>query len=143
MKIRILSLLTLLCILFHSAASAQFVTPNVVKRNACLPGLTGCATVKVALELSASGFASYGFVTTHDINHPELAGKSYSTLYTKIKVTISGRSTSGAYFLPTTIGDQVIIPATDNLTFGGNSYNVFIKKTGYNEFYLSVSNSNL
>jgi len=139
MKIRILSLLTLVCIMLSALGfAAPHATYNKVKRSACLAGYSGCATVPVTLTLISSGSASVSKV----IDHPD-AGESYLVAYTKIKVTIGGRSSSGTYYLPTAVGDQVIIPATDGLTFGGNSYNVYIKKTADKEFSLSVSNSNL
>jgi hypothetical protein len=64
---------------------------------------------------------------------------TYSTANTKIKVTIGTLVSTGTYYLPTTVGDQTIIPSTDGIL----PYTVFIKKTGTQQFTLEVSTISL
>jgi hypothetical protein len=134
MKNKIMSLLTILCIAFSSALyAAPPASYNKVKRNTCLAGYSGCATVPVTLTLSNTGSG-----ISRVIDHPD-AGENFSAYNNIIKVTISGHSSSETYYLPTAIGDEVVIPATDGLTFGGHGYTVSIRKTAAKEFVLAVS----
>ncbi|MBL7711723.1 MAG: hypothetical protein JNL13_04640 [Chitinophagaceae bacterium] len=74
---------------------------------------------------------------TRDIDYPEV-GETYDTYMTKINVKIGSNSSTGTYYLPTTIGETVAIAGDAGL----GVYNVYIKKTAAREFYLEVSDSN-
>lgn len=142
MKIRILSVCTLVC-LFCSAlvfgqgtitdpGGSTSVSKNTIKRISCLSDPAGCSPVAVELRLSSGSVGA-----TKTIDHPD-AGEEYPYFYTKIKVKIGSNSSIGTYYLPTTIGETVAIAGDAGL----GVYNVYIKKTATREFYLSVSDSN-
>ncbi|MBL7711721.1 MAG: hypothetical protein JNL13_04630 [Chitinophagaceae bacterium] len=135
MKNRILSLLLLFCTAFSTIAfAAPPPSYNKVKRVTCLAGYSGCSSVPVTLTLISTSGASVSRV----IDYPD-AGESYLTAYTRIQVTIGTTSSTDTYYLPTAVGETVLISGVD---YGGVSYNVYVKKTAEKEFQLSAFESN-
>jgi hypothetical protein len=137
-KIKLMSLLTVLCLLFgnivYSQGDPQPLPQNTITRVLCPAGFLGCTNDAIDLKLSSSFISSTGTFTGSSTH-------TYATLQTKIKITITGTSltSTGTYYLPTTVGDQTIIPSTDGIL----PYTVFIKKTGTQQFTLEVSKISL
>ncbi len=142
-KNRIFALCTMLALVFTSFnLFAQTQAPtNTISRSACLSGYIGCSNVLVSLKLMGPG-VTVPISKTYTYQ----AGTSsyeYSATLSQIKVTIGTLTHTGAYNLPSTIGDQVVIPSTDGLTGGGRAYTISITKIASRQFTLAVSEISL
>ncbi|KAA5537435.1 hypothetical protein F0919_07100 [Taibaiella lutea] len=138
-KTKLLSLLTgLLLVLGFNIASAQ---TNTFTRVACNPNFQGCVSTSLSLTLT-------------DPNPPQFAQASqtkalaapgsvdFAIRFTKIKVSLGGYTSTGTYYLPTTIGDGTAISIGADGE-GVGPYTIYIYKSGSNSFTVSVGNTAL
>ncbi len=134
-----MSLVTILCILLGNVVYGQDPVPipqNTVTRVPCQSGFLGCSNDNIYLTLKPSGqFGGVKALFTSSTS------QGFPNSNTRIIISIPGTSQTsvGTYYLPTTIGDQTVIPSTDGIL----PYTVFIKKTGNQQFTLEVSEISL
>jgi hypothetical protein len=130
-KMKLTALFALLCVLLfgNSAYSQPPGARNTITRTQCLSGLSGCSDDTIILKLSSAAIGStQATFTKNDI-------QTYPINETRIKVIIGTLSSTGTYTLPTTVGGQVSVNATDGIS----PYSVLITKTADGQFKLEVS----
>ncbi|KAA5536940.1 hypothetical protein F0919_04505 [Taibaiella lutea] len=132
-QLKLMLLMAFFSLGFSAISFGQATTTeptNTITRNACLAGYSGCYSGAVKLTLTSnSGLgSSYTFSGATE-------SRNYSAYNKKIKITINGATSTGTYYLPTAIGEQLIMTGSE---CGLPAYNIHITKTANGQYTLGV-----
>jgi hypothetical protein len=137
-QLKLMLLMAFFTLGFSAISFGQiYSTPNVVTRDKCLTGYSGCYKGKVTLKLANTFFSNSSTTNEFPANQTGPVSKNYSTNYEQITVIVGGLTSTGNYYLPKAIGEQIII--TSGLDNGhSHAYTVGITKTANQQYTIAV-----